>query len=73
MAEDKPSRKKYAIIALAAAAACILLYVNQSQPQGNYEGGHMGDVLTVDIYGNEVGNEIFTDHLMTMVYVWGTF
>jgi len=41
-----------------------------------HEGGDsdfMTNFRTIDIFGNEIGDEIFADYRLTMVYVWGTF
>ena len=42
-------------------------------PHEEGENAFMENFKTLDIYGNEVGNEIFANYHLTKVYVWGTF
>lgn len=44
-----------------------------TMPAEEGENVFMENFRTIDIYGNEVGNEVFADYRLTMVYVWGTF
>jgi thiol-disulfide isomerase/thioredoxin len=46
---------------------------DQAQTEGDSEIVGLTNFKTKDIYGNDVNQDIFKDHKLTLVNVWGTF
>jgi len=70
--------KRYSVIIIAIAVFAAVLWFYDFDPApapapAPDSGTPMGDFTTIDIFGNEVGSDIFADYSLTMFYVWTTY
>ena len=72
--------KRYSVIIIAIAVFAAVLWFYDFGPAPAPDsalpadsGILPGDFTTIDIFGNEVGSDIFADYSLTMFYVWTTY